>query len=231
MQLLRSRHSALLGVAVLFLFAFTTSGCGSKFGKVKGTVTFDGKPLPAGQITFKGPNDSKSAEIVDGKYTIDAPLGQCKVGIQTDYLLGLGATPGGPAGSGGPDLSQLSPEEAAEKRRKMQEEGSDVESRTKEEESKRKKEAANYVEIPEQYYDPEMSGLTVTVIKGNQDAPPFDLRSPPGWTPTKKAQAQGGAGAGGGMPGLPGGMPPGGMPPGGMPPGGMPPGGKPPGVP
>jgi hypothetical protein len=221
MQLLTSRHSARLGVAMLFLITFTASGCGSKAGKVRGTVNFDGRPLPAGQITFKGQNESKVAEIIDGKYTIDAPLGQCKVGIQTDYLLGLGSAPGGGGASGGPDFSQLSPEERREKEAKMRDEGADVLGRTKEEEAKRKKDAANYVEIPESYNDPEMSGLSITVGKGSQDAPAFDLKSPPGWQPTKKAQAQAGAAAGGGP----------GMPPGGMPPGGMPPGGRPPGLP
>jgi hypothetical protein len=236
MQLLTSRHSARLGVAIFFLITFTASGCGSKAGKVNGTVTFDGRPLPAGQITFKGTDKSVTANIVDGKYTIEAPLGPCKVGVQTDYLLGSGVSANvGP--SDRPDFSQVPADKRREVEEKYREEGADVAGKSKEDAAKRRKDAENYVEIPESYNDPEMSGLTVTVGKGTQDAPAFELKSPPGWQPTKKAQAQGGAGAGGmgpgGMPGgmPPGGMPPGGMPPGGMPPGGMPPGGKPPGVP
>jgi hypothetical protein len=165
---------------------------------------FDGKPLPAGQITFVGTEGNKgaTAEIVDGKYTIDAPIGSCKVAIQTEYLLAAAGQAPNPDNI--PGMEGMDPA----KRREMQE-------KMREEQGASKDAARKYMEIPEQYTDPDKSGLTVTVVKGPQEAPPIDLKSPPGWQPTKKA--------GGGT------TPPPGMPPGGMP--GMPPGGKPPGAP
>jgi len=47
-------------------------GCGKGKGKVSGTVTLDGQPLPAGTINFlpsKGTGAGGSIE--DGKYSID----------------------------------------------------------------------------------------------------------------------------------------------------------------
>ncbi len=65
---------------LLLLLLFALSGCGAKVKgperfQVTGTVTFDGKPVPAGEIIFApdtaaGNNGPGSlAEIEDGKYT------------------------------------------------------------------------------------------------------------------------------------------------------------------
>ncbi len=76
MFLLRNLFSS--SIALLF-FVLVISGCGSetkgpKRYDVSGTVTFDGKPVPYGSITFT-PDDSKGnggsqgvATIRDGKY-------------------------------------------------------------------------------------------------------------------------------------------------------------------
>jgi hypothetical protein len=67
------------------LFAVAFAGCGSKPDEgptryqVSGQVTFDGKPVPTGTITFvttSGP--SGSAQITDGKY--DTRTGKGVVG-------------------------------------------------------------------------------------------------------------------------------------------------------
>jgi hypothetical protein len=63
-----------------------TSGCGRKTGEVSGTVTFKGKPLPAGKIVFSdGKGRTGTGNIVDGQYTVaGAPVGDnIKVTIDT----------------------------------------------------------------------------------------------------------------------------------------------------
>ncbi len=67
------------------------AGCGGQAGpthemaKVSGTVTFGGKPVPAGRVLFlntKGP--SEDADIgPDGKYTVEIAVGETQAAI--DY--------------------------------------------------------------------------------------------------------------------------------------------------
>src|SRR5438132_8043222 len=62
-------------------------GCGQKtgapaFANVSGTVTYNGKPLEKGQITFATDGRPPTmADIVDGKYTGQAMIGSNKVAI------------------------------------------------------------------------------------------------------------------------------------------------------
>jgi hypothetical protein len=72
-------HSAkhrLLIHAALLLLACTSAGCGSERAKtasVKGTVTFRGKPVPNGTVTFipSGPGPAATGEIQkDGSFTL-----------------------------------------------------------------------------------------------------------------------------------------------------------------
>lgn len=63
-------------------------GCAPKpewGGPVSGAVTFEGKPLKSGAVTFVGATGhARNAEIVDGKYQIDAPpFGECKITVLT----------------------------------------------------------------------------------------------------------------------------------------------------
>jgi hypothetical protein len=50
--------------------AILASGCGSELAPVKGQVTFDGKPLNAGTVTFYPVTDGTPgyASVVDGNY-------------------------------------------------------------------------------------------------------------------------------------------------------------------
>lgn len=78
------RLSGLLILAVLFV------GCGGgQTGPVRypvtGTVTFDGNPLPDGDVQFipadgKGPTDA--GKIVAGKFSLETTAGKKKVSIQ-----------------------------------------------------------------------------------------------------------------------------------------------------
>ena len=133
--------------AVLLLLGMTwIAGCtGGGKGTVTGQVSFQGKPLPNGRISFvcqEGKQAVYSSEIKEGAYTIpDCPAGAVKITVETfkpvkiDPKLmpkGLGITrdrdPNAPA-TAAPDT---------------------------------------YVKIPERYGSTETSGLTYSVIKGPQ---------------------------------------------------------------
>ncbi len=89
----------LLFICAVILLDF--SGCTKKSsiptGQVKGTVTFDGKPLEDGKITFviSGQRDS-SAEILNGEIinatTLKSgdgiPIGSAKVSIYSEKIVG-----------------------------------------------------------------------------------------------------------------------------------------------
>jgi hypothetical protein len=54
-------------------------------GEVSGKVTFKGEPISLGKITFistGATGDFGTGIINDGAYTLDAPLGMCKVEVQ-----------------------------------------------------------------------------------------------------------------------------------------------------
>jgi hypothetical protein len=132
-------------------------GCGSSTGTVSGKVTYNGKPLKGGSVTFfvsGAKPDRVSAEIDrDGKYTAyNVPAGKAIVTVDTDRLNpknikgkryspppGVAAPKGFNEGKGG-----VSPEEAAER----------------------------FVEIPSKYSKEDESGLTCEVKGGAQ---PHDI--------------------------------------------------------
>ena len=73
-----------LGLLLLFLLLATVVGCqrGDKlaYANVKGTVTFNGKPIEKGQITFAIEGRPPSTmDIVDGKFSGSAMVGQNRV--------------------------------------------------------------------------------------------------------------------------------------------------------
>lgn len=81
-----SQRLVALGVCAVFMLI--GSGCGPSGPQnypVTGTVDFDGKPLPSGDIIFYPVEPGVTPEagkIVDGKYTLKARAGDMKVDIQ-----------------------------------------------------------------------------------------------------------------------------------------------------
>jgi hypothetical protein len=73
-----------LGFFLILVFA-TVVGCGSdvpKFANIKGTVTFNGKPIEKGKITFASPGRPPSTmDIDDGKFNGQAMVGENKVSV------------------------------------------------------------------------------------------------------------------------------------------------------
>ena len=69
----------LAGAFLALLFLSLASGCGSSGAPIEGTVTYDGKPVPAGAISFIA-GDAKSGgsgggAIVNGRYQIPPEVG------------------------------------------------------------------------------------------------------------------------------------------------------------
>lgn len=70
------------------LFLLILSGCGSSDGPatypVSGTVTFDGQPVPSGQIIFEsadGQTGSAAGKIEQGKFSCRTVAGQKRVKV------------------------------------------------------------------------------------------------------------------------------------------------------
>jgi hypothetical protein len=144
---------------------------------VTGTVTFEDKPLPAGRITFFSGDSRPNGEgnIKDGQYEVDAPLGVCKVSVETSQL---GMRPGVPGVPGIPMPGKtMSEGDLAKMKSKIGEQNPEM--------GKMFGEVGGmFVEIPEKYEDAEKSGLTHTVTKGSSEFP-ITLTKPPGWKPHK----------------------------------------------
>jgi len=141
---------AFAGVGLFALVAL--AGCDSGPGPrapVKGTVTFNDRPLTAGTISFFGPkNRVGSAPLMeDGSYEVlDAPVGEVTITI-TIPELSTGGIVGVPAPSKPVPGLPASPDQDPGKKRP----GTVV------------------VDIPQQYKKQETSPLKYTVNKGSND--------------------------------------------------------------
>jgi hypothetical protein len=160
----------------LAALAVALGGC-ARTASVSGRVTFNGKPLPMGRITFLG-SDGRASDpgtIDEGRYEVtNAPRGECRIKIETQYLVQMTAMMAGMSGRGGRSgAADRGRQQFAEKMGQFQ-----SEDRKKLQETV----ASAYVEIPTKYEDPDKSGLTFTVaLSGNVCN--LDLVAPPGWKP------------------------------------------------
>ncbi len=97
-------HQFALGFgAMLSLFVLAGCGGGAEKGPdtypVKGEVTFDGKPVDTGQITFRkaeGDHRPFSGQIKDGKYELQAEAGKMTVEITASRPSGKMGEPASP---------------------------------------------------------------------------------------------------------------------------------------
>jgi hypothetical protein len=143
------------------------SSCSGK-AKVSGQITFNGKPLPAGRITFVGANGKASdpVDIINGTYEVlNAPIGECKIKVETAYLLnmmgpmsGISGMPGG--GMGMPDMSKFGNKMPEDKKGDM------AKNVTAEMIDMKDKLGEYVVIIPNEYANPEKTTLTFHVKSG-----------------------------------------------------------------
>lgn len=155
-----------LTAASLFLIA--AIGCGPGEGKVSGTVTFKGKPVPAGLVTFR-PLDAAantvSAELDrEGKFSIVLPVGTCRVSIDNRQYEPLPKP-----GAGVPSGISLPPEVMAKLRQSPAAAAPPAElDATKTADAPVVRESGLYVKLPEKFYLVETSELYVDVEPGDK---------------------------------------------------------------
>jgi len=84
-----------------FLVAVLLVGCEAKVAEVSGKVTYKDKPLGSGVVMFIGSHDNATGSIdASGNYIVaKAPVGPCKVAVQTFAPSGGGTGPKGTATS------------------------------------------------------------------------------------------------------------------------------------
>jgi hypothetical protein len=177
--------------ALLGLVALLAAGCG-RTGRVTGTVTYENKPLAFGRIIFNS-GDSRPngvGNIVDGNYEVtDAPLGECKVTVETvmpnmPNLPGMPGMPGGMPGMPGgiPPGKGAKDRDAARNKilEKDNPEMADLAAQMRE----------KFVEIPGNYTDAQQTPLSHNVTRGSSQAS-FTLEKPAGWKPGSQMKPPG----------------------------------------
>jgi hypothetical protein len=141
------------------------NGCGGvKFASVSGKVTYKGKALPDGKVTFwpaqAGGNPATAQIQPDGTYTASVAVGECAVTVETESVAGRPQTgiPGGiptkgnKSRPGGPP-----PEVMAQIKESMQAGNAPAEAHK-----------GDYVKIDLKYSRPTTSGIQTTIQSGEQ---------------------------------------------------------------
>ncbi len=127
-------------------------GCGPRTGIVTGEVSYKGKPIPGGLLTFRPADpaqNSASYELDrDGKFKIELPVGEVQICIDNREFEPQPAT--APAIPPGMDL----PPEVLKSMQASKKENTKVSDR--------------WVKLPEKFYQIETSGLQITVKGGEQ---------------------------------------------------------------
>jgi len=95
-------HALRFTVVILLIACAGCNPSGPKLAQVSGTVTWNGEPIPAGNISFfqvDGNSNEVGGTITNGKYDLGVPPGKCRVEIhasrekpgQKDTVMGLRA--------------------------------------------------------------------------------------------------------------------------------------------
>ena len=153
--------------SVLLLSILVVTGCtrsNEQTAEVSGKVTYNGKPLPGGRVTFVTANGYAGHGTISpqGEYSLQSPLGEVQIGVDNTMLRS------DPQWEKNKNKGRL-PIQQAKK-------GEAQEPPTK----SAKSPAANqrvtgkqgvvgtYIHIPGRYADPTLSGLKFTVTAGSQ---------------------------------------------------------------
>jgi hypothetical protein len=156
-QDLLARRVRFAAAGLGMLLGLAATGCGS-YGSVSGKITCNGQPLGGGTVVFtvEGQGSDSSPIGPDGSYHINkVPTGTAKVSVETLSVKPAGADFRRPPNMPTPPAGQI-PQGAQPLNYDTQPKGT-------------------YVEIPENYSDPNKSGLTYEVKSGSQEKS-FDLQ-------------------------------------------------------
>jgi len=160
-----ARGRRLLGFGVWFALLPIVAGCAPGRGKVSGQVTYNGKPVPGGLVTFR-PADPKENSVTaeldtDGRFSVILPAGEVLVSIDNRELepRQAGGIPSLPSGlpiaaDVRAKIAKGPPPKAPEPDAKS---GDDV-----------RVPKGRYLPIPEKYYLAETSELKFTIKDGDQ---------------------------------------------------------------
>jgi len=133
-------------------------GCGPRFGDVSGDVSYKGKPIPGGMLTFRPKDDSMNSVTYvlerDGKFKVRLPAGPVRVCLDNREFEPRPATM--PAMAPGLNL----PSEVMKAMQSSSKESTKVSDR--------------WVKIPEKYYDLLATDLSFDV-KGGQQTQKIEL--------------------------------------------------------
>jgi hypothetical protein len=133
-----------LGTGLALSALLLCLGCGGPKGDVSGKVTWRSKPLPAGTVTFFGPEDrviGNSQISADGEYTIPkVPAGPVRITVTVPPSVRDPSAP--PPSKGGKKKGK----DLTEERRSI-----------------------IRLDVPAKYRMPDQSGLTYTVQPGPQE--------------------------------------------------------------
>jgi hypothetical protein len=124
------------------------SGCGEKKGDVSGTITYHGKPLTVGNISFMDANNQVlgASPVTEGKYAmVKVPVGPVRIVI---------------ASTRRPGSTVQHPLLKAKDRPNNPKKGKSEDRPLAEDHSN------SVISIPEKYSNPDRSGLTYTVQPG-----------------------------------------------------------------
>src|SRR5262245_6140514 len=77
--------------SVLLLSILLVAGCtrsAERQAEVSGKVTYNGKPLPGGRVTFVGSKGYTGSGIISpqGEYSLHSPLGEVQIGVDNRML-------------------------------------------------------------------------------------------------------------------------------------------------
>ena len=135
------RGGKALALAALALLA---AGCGSGKGTITGEVTYKGKPIAWGRITFvcqEGKQSTHSAHIIKGQYKIEnCPIGPVKISVES--FVAYAPPADNPMVQRSREAGYVEPP-------------ADVVGKDK------------YVDIPKDYGNSDLSGLEYTVTRGD----------------------------------------------------------------
>jgi hypothetical protein len=127
-------------------------GCGPRTGEVSGEVTFKGKPIPGGILTFRPADESQNSVSYDlqrdGKFKVVLPVGDVAISIDNREFEPRPATV--PAIPPGMNL----PPDVIKGMQASSKESSKVSDR--------------WVKLPERYYQVETSNTKIAVKGGKQ---------------------------------------------------------------
>ncbi len=150
-MLMRLLYTLLL--SILFIAGCHATRPGEQQGEVSGKVTYKGKPLPGGRISFFGARGYNGMAIISpqGEYSIKAPLGECQIGVDNSILKS--------------DPKQEKYKGKIIKKKPWDKADGD---KTGEEMKTSHGVTGIYVPLPAHYADPTTSGLKYTVRSGSQ---------------------------------------------------------------